>query len=142
MEATEIVRCCGHPLVSASHPTTYEVTTEPGLTRNGHCILAVGADKGAAGLSAGFRHVLCHDAAVLTTILSCQGISVEVRSRGNAAMTLTHPSDLVWRKSQFVCGRTVGICSDRVAATLPRDLVRYLREGKDLVVTMTARRPG
>ena len=67
---------------------------------------------------------------------------VEVRSHGSATMTLDHPTDLVWRRSTFVCGRTIGICSDRVAATLPEDLVRHLKEGRGMTVTMTVTRPG
>lgn len=142
MEATEILHCRGHPLVSARHPTTFEVTRDPDLTAQGHCIVGVGADKGSSGLSAEFRRVLCHDGAALLTVLSCGGITVEVHSSGSAAMSLDHPTDLVWRKSSFVCGRTVGIRSDRVAASLPADLVRNLKAGLEMVVTMTATRPG
>lgn len=142
MEATEVLHCRGHPLVSASHPTTFEVTAEMALTENGHCIIGIGADRGAAGLSPEFRRVLCHDDAVLTTILSCQDVSVTVRSEGSSKMTLGHPTDLVWRKSPFVCDRTVGIRSDRVAASLPSELVRYLKSGEELVVILTATRPG
>jgi len=112
------------------------------LTRNGHCIVGIGADKGALLLSPRFKDVLCHDDASLLTTLSCEEFAVTVHSRGSAAMTLNHPTDLVWRKSNFVCGRTVGILSDHVAATLPEELVIHLRAERPMVVTMTARRPG
>jgi hypothetical protein len=142
MEATEVIRCHGHPLVSASHPTTFEVTVEQVLTKKGHCIIGIGADKGAAGLSPEFKDVLCHDDTALVTTLACEGAEVSVHSLGSKDMTLHHPTDLVWRKSRFVCGRTIGICSDHVAATLPGELVDNLRAGRPLVVTMTAMRPG
>ena len=142
MEATEVIRCHGHPLVSASHPTTFEVTAEETLTKHGHCIIGIRADKGAAGLLPQFKEVLCHDGAELVTTLVCEGIEVAVHSRGTSAMTLTHPTDFVWRKSRFVCGRTIGICSDHVAATLPDELVALLRAGRPLVVTMVATCPG
>jgi hypothetical protein len=142
MEATEVIHCRGHPRVSASHPTTFEVTREDTLTKNGHCIIGVGADKGCQGLSPEFRQILCHDEAVLTTVLSCGGIITEVHSAGSAAMTLDHQRDLIWRKSTFVCGRTIGIRSDRVAATLPTELVALMRAGRLMVVRMTVRRPG
>jgi hypothetical protein len=142
MEATEVIRCHGHPIISANHPTTFEVTTEETLTENGHCIIGIMADKGAAGLSSQFRELLCHDDATLVTTLACRGIAVAVHSRGSRAMTLDHPTDLVWRKSRFVCGRTIGIDTDHVAATLPRDLVTSLQAGRSLVVTMVVTRPG
>lgn len=142
MEATEIIRCRGHPRVSARHRTTFEITAEEHLTESGHCIIGISAEKGARDLSAEFRHALCHDDAVLTTNLACGGVTAEVRSRGSAALTLDHPTDLVWRRSGFTCGRTVGIFSDTVAADLPADLICHLQDGEEMVVTMTVRRPG
>jgi len=142
MEATAIIRCRGHPLVLGTHPTTFEVTAEEHLTAAGNCILATGADTGCAGLPESFKKVLCNDDAVLVTTLSCGGIDVTVRSRGSSAFTLDHPTDMVWRKSTFVCGRTIGILSDRVAATLPRGLIAELAAGKEMRVTLLATRPG
>jgi hypothetical protein len=142
MKATEVIRCHGHPLVSAIHPTTFEVTAEKTLTKNGHCIIGIRADRGAAGLSPEFKEVLCHDDATLVTTLVCEVVEVRVHSLGSKDMTLHHPTDFVWRKSRFVCGRTIGICSDHVAATLPEELVARLKAGRPLVVTMTAMRPG
>ena len=136
MELTERIRCRGHPLVHASHRTTFEVTTEEHLSRQGDCIIGVGADRGAAGLSPGFRHTLADDRAVLVTRLLAGGYSVEVLGRGSSRMTLAHPADLVWRRSGYVDSRTVAIHCDRTAATLPRDLVVVLREGAELVVEM------
>jgi hypothetical protein len=142
MEAQETIRCRGHPLVLSTHPTTFEVTREDHLTRNGNCIIGIAADKGCSGLSPEFRHVLAHDSAVLVTTLVCGDASVEVRSRGSSRMALDHPMDLVWRRSTFVCGRTIGIESDFVAATLPRELIAGLAAGKEMQVFLTAMRPG
>lgn len=142
MEAQETVRCRGHPHVLGTHPTTLEVTCEGHLTKNGNCIIAIGADKGCAGLSSPFKKILAHDDAILVTRLACGNTCAEIRSRGSAAMSLDHPADMVWRKSTFVCGRTVGILSDTVAKTLPRELIHCLERGEELVVTMTAMRPG
>jgi hypothetical protein len=142
MEATEIVRCRGHPFVLGTHPTTFEVTCEDHLTKNGNCIIGVAADKGCAGLSPAFKAVLAHDDAVLVTRLACEGIVVDVRSRGSSRFTLDHPADMVWRKSPFICGRTIGIMSDRAALTLPRALMENLVGGKEMVVTLNATRPG
>jgi hypothetical protein len=49
---------------------------------------------------------------------------------------------MVWRRSTFVCGRTIGIQSDMVAAGLPRELVEHLKLGKEMVVTLEVTRPG
>jgi len=138
MKVRESVVCRGHPNVSGSHRTTFEVTREAHLSPSGHCIIGVCADKGAADLSEEFRHALADRHTVLYTTLTAEECSVCVRSCGHASMTLDHPADLVWRKSGFVCGRTVGIFSDRAAATLPRDLIAVLQEGAELAVEMVA----
>jgi hypothetical protein len=142
MEAEEIIRCHGHPLVLGTHPTTFEVTCGDHLTRSGNCIIGIAADKGCAGLSPSFKSVLAHDDAHLVTTLMCHGEKVEIRSRGSAQMLFSHPTDMVWRKSTFVCGRTIGIRSDYVALTLPKALVQSLKAGKEMVVTLVATRPG
>jgi hypothetical protein len=142
MEAQEIIRCRGHPLVLGTHPTTFEVTCEDHLTKNGNCIIGIAADKGCAGLTPSFKAVLAHDDAVLVTRLACDGIVAEVRSRGSSRLTLDHPADMVWRKSTFVCSRTIGVLSVRSAQTLPRELIKNLARGEEMVVTLTATRPG
>ncbi|MDO8871809.1 MAG: DUF371 domain-containing protein [Methanoregula sp.] len=142
MEAQEIIHCRGHPLVLGTHPTTFEVTCESQLTSNGNCIIGITADKGCAGLSSEFRDLLAHDDARLLTRLRCGEIEVEIHSRGSSQFTLTHPTDMVWRRSTFVCGRTIGILSDKVAATLPDELIKMLIAEKTMVVTLTATRPG
>ena len=141
MNATEVIMARGHPLVRGTHPTTFEVTMEDTLTLNGNCIIAVGADKGAAQLSSQFKSVLSHEGATLLTRLECRGISVEIRSLGGPGLLLDHETDLVWRRSRFCCGRTIGICSDHVALTLPRELIRYLGEGESLRVILVAGSP-
>jgi hypothetical protein len=141
MKATETVIAHGHPLVRGTHPTTFEVTTEEDLTLYGDCIIAVGADKGAAALSPEFRDVLSTEAASLTTRLICRDLCIEVRSTGGKGITLEHPTDLVWRRSSFCCGRTIATGSDFVARTLPRKLIGYLREGATIRVEMIAECP-
>lgn len=137
MEIQETLRCRGHPNITARHPTTLEVTREDHLSSRGDCIVGIGSDKGAAGLSPLFVKALARDDALLVSRFSCQGTVMEIISRGSSAMTFTHPADLVWRKSMFVCGRTVGIRSDSAAGDFPRDLVRLLCDGGDLLVEMT-----
>ena len=142
MEAQEIIRCRGHPLVLGTHPTTFEVTCEAHLTGKGNCIIGIGADKGCAGLSPAFKNVLVRDNAHLLTRLACGEIEVEIHSKGSSQFTLSHPTDMVWRRSTFVCGRTIAILSDHVAATLPEELIEHLAAGKEMVVTLTATCPG
>lgn len=137
MKRTEKIRCFGHYRVTARHPTTFEVTTEDHLTPRGDCIIGIDAESGASGLSPDFKELLCRDDAILSTLLTCDDLEVLVRSRGSRDFSLDHPRDLVWRRSSFVCGRTIGIGSDTAARDLPRELVDLLRQGMELEILMT-----
>ena len=118
------------------------MTVDAHLTSTGNCIIGIAADKGCAGLSSEFKYVLAHDDARLLTRLRCGDAEVEIHSQGSSQFTLNHPSDMVWRRSSFVCGRTIGIHSDKVAATLPDELIKNLIAEKKMVVTLIATRPG
>jgi hypothetical protein len=137
MKVIETIRCRGHPDVISRHSTTFEITKETHLTCKGDCIIAIGADKGASDLSQEFRAALARDDAILVTKLTCGVISVVVTSQGSAGLVLDHPTDMVWRKSRYACGRTVGIGSDQTARTLPRELISCLKKGGELIVEMT-----
>ncbi len=142
MKARDTVRARGHPLIRGTHKTTFEVTRDEALTASGDCIIGIGADKGAADLDPALKAALRDGRAVLTTRLSAGKETIVIRSRGSAALTLDHPADIVWRKSDFTSDRTVGIRSDHAAATLPREFIAALRRGEDLVVELEAEVPG
>jgi hypothetical protein len=142
MKAHEIVHCRGHPHIRGTHPSTFEVTKEEEISLQGDCIIGVGADKGAADLDPAFSHLLKNDQAILTTVLRIGTCETRACSHGNSGFTFAHPRDLVWRRSSYIDARTVGVASDRVAATLPRALIRLLQEEKELVVEMTVVIPG
>jgi hypothetical protein len=128
MAICEEIDAKGHPLVSAAHKTTFEITKESHLTASGDCIIGVAASKGIKDLNDEFQSVLAHDDAMLKTSLICEEYEVVVTSRGSSMMSFDHATDFVWRRSSFVCGRTIGIQSDITAALLPRDLISALKE--------------
>ena len=142
MEAQEIIHCRGHPLVLGTHPTTFEVTREDHLTKNGNCIIGIAADKGCNGLSPAFKHVLSHDDAVLITRLSCDGVTVEVKSRG--------PHCSPWIIRPTWSGDGVHLSADGLSVLCPitwrqpcqKHSLQHLVAGKEMIVTLTAMRPG
>ena len=139
LELNTSIRCRGHPNVTGRHPTTFEITREDHLSCQGDCIIGISAETGASGLPQAFAEALARDDAVLVTRLCCGTHCVTITSRGSRDLTLDHPTDLVWRKSGYVCGRTVGIRSDRAARDLPREIISCLQGGGELVVEMTVR---
>ena len=136
MEAVEVIHCRGHENVLGLHKSTFEITKESELSPQGDCIIGVSADKGAADLSPEFRELMAKDGARLTAVFSAGGVEVTVTSDGGSGISLTHPTDLVWRRSSFVCPRTIGIYSDGTAALLPRELIEVLKTGAEMTVTL------
>jgi len=132
----EVVRARGHSNIRAEHPTTFEITREEELTPRGDCIIAVGADKGARDLSEVFKEAARSEEARITIIIEVPSVGLRevVRAWGHPGLTFEHPTDLVVRKSYFVCGRTVAVGADKAAKDLSRELVRALRDPRTEVI--------
>jgi len=132
----EVVRARGHPNVRATHPITLEITRETHLTPRGDCIIAVGADKGARDLSEAFKRAARREGAriIITIEVPSKGLRATVEARGHPALSFEHPTDIVVRKSDYVCGRTVAIKADKAARDLPRELIEALRDPRAQVL--------
>jgi|Deesub1362A_J573_1020465.scaffolds.fasta_scaffold07927_5 hypothetical protein len=129
-----IIRARGHRNITAKHRTTLEITRETECSLRGDCIVAVSSDKSARDLNDKLRR-------------EAQWLKMEIRLPSGAkeeikgfypGHELTHNEDIVIRKSNFVCGRTLMIKSDKAARDLSRDFVRELRKEIDLEITITS----
>ncbi|MEM0313060.1 MAG: DUF371 domain-containing protein [Candidatus Bathyarchaeia archaeon] len=140
MKISEIIKAKGHENIRATHTSTLEITKERWLTKRGDCIIAVGADKGFADLSRPFKDALRSSSAHLTMLIEAGGIMDVVIAHGSPALILNHPTDMVVRKSSYVCGRTLAVHSDKAAADLSRRLVEQLRvPGGEVHITLTVK---
>jgi len=132
-EYVEVIFAKGHENITATHPTTLEITKDTHLTRMGNCIIAVGADKAIEDLSIEFRKNLAKDASRLTLLIKAGDITETVIAYGSPNLMLEHPSDIVVRKSAYICDRTLAIQADKAARELSRELVNQLRNSKQKV---------
>jgi hypothetical protein len=128
MRITEVIQASGHPKISARHPTTLEITKDDRLTERGDCVIATCASKGCADLSAEFSKLLKNNETCVTLRIEAGNHIETIRGRGNGRLTLDHPNDLVARKSNYVCHRTIMILADKSAQDLDREFVRILRD--------------
>jgi hypothetical protein len=87
----------------------------------------VGSTKGAVDLSPEFKEAARHEhSRIIITIEASDQIEV-INAWGNPRLSLTHLTDFVVRKSEYVCGRTLAIRADKAAKDLSRKLVEKLR---------------
>jgi uncharacterized protein len=133
----ETVRARGHPNVTATHRSTFEVTRDRDIGLAADCIIAVCADRWPAGLSGEFKSVAARDDAKITAEIHCEGHKDTVQGWGSSKMTFTGDRGMVFRVSDFVCGRTVMINADKAARGLDRGLINALASGCDAVIVLT-----
>ncbi|HJW66005.1 MAG TPA: DUF371 domain-containing protein [Candidatus Bathyarchaeia archaeon] len=126
----EEVTASGHENIEATHPTTLEITKEKRLSRRGDCIIVVGADKSFADFSDEFKESLRKPNAKLTLTIEVNGIIEQINAHGSPNLILTHPSDMVVRKSTYVDNRTLAVNADKAASDLSREFVEKLRNQK------------
>jgi len=127
MKIVEVVRARGHEHIRSTHKTTFEITKESTLTKRGDCIIAIGATKGAADLSPEFKEAAKREGAQITITIEAGDVKEVVKAEGSPRLTFLHPTDLVVRKSDYVCGRTIAIKADKAAADFSRGLIRKMQ---------------
>jgi hypothetical protein len=124
--------------VRATHHSTLEFTKETHLSRTGDCIVAVGAEKGLIDLSGEFKESLRRPNAKLTITIEVNGITEQILAHGSPNLLLSHPSDMVVRKSSHVDTRTLAVGANKAARDLSRALAEKLRNPKQRAkITLT-----
>lgn len=139
-EIREVIFSYGHENIQATHKTTLEFTKNQYLSKKGDCIVAVATDKALADLTAEFKEKLRKPHAKLTITIEADGITEQVNARGSPQLILTHLTDMVIRKSDYVCSRTLAVHADKAAQELSRDLVEKLKNPEQKVeITLVVR---
>jgi len=139
-EIREVIFGYGHENMQATHKTTFEFTKDPHLSKKGDCIVAVAADKALADLTAEFKEKLRKPNAKLTITIEADGITEQVNAEGSPQLILTHSTDMVIRKSDYVCSRTLAVHADKAAQDLSRGLLEKLKNSKQKVkITLVVR---
>jgi hypothetical protein len=103
------------------------LTKDRELGPRGDCAVGVEAEKSTADLDPNLKRALRSGSDVVITI-SAGGISEEISAKGHPSLPLDHPNDLVVRRSDFICGRTLAILADKAAVDFSREFVEILRD--------------
>src|SRR3989304_4395215 len=124
----ERITVFGHRNVTGMHGTTLEVTKEEEISKRADCIIGVKADKGIRDLSDDFKRKARERNATIEVTIRIDGLEEKITGKGHPALTFTHETDMVIRKSEFICGRTLMINADKSAMELKRNLVEKLKQ--------------
>lgn len=135
---TETVFGYGHENIQATHRATLEFTKDTHVSKNGDCILVVSANKAPIDLSSAFKENLQKPHAKLTITIEADDIKEQIQAQGSPHLTLTHPREMVIRKSDYASDRTLAVHADKAAKDLSQALVARLKNPKQKVkITLT-----
>ena len=129
----------GHENIRANHKKTIEITKESHLTPRGDCIIGVNAKSGCADLPDKLKIKLKNPDSKVTLSIKVGDEYFVVEGKGHPELILSDSDDIVIRKSDFICPRTLAIKCDKASNSLPRSMVRQLQDPKTIgIFTVTA----
>ena len=130
------IKAKGHENVLSLHKSTFEITKDKDLSLSGDCIIGLDIDKSMEDFPEEFKEKLANDDTKVIVELKTPNASDTIEGYGHHDLTLSHPTDIVCRKSTFVCSRTLMIKSNKAAIDLNRDLIKDLANGESMEVNI------
>jgi hypothetical protein len=124
----------GHHNVTSAHKSTFEVTMDKEIGIRADCIVGVSSEAKLGELPNKLQEAIKNENNIIKVQLETENAFDEITGYGHPELTLNHPTDMVCRKSEFKCSRTLMIKSDKAAIDLKKELIDDLKEGKDLKV--------
>ncbi|MCX8170195.1 MAG: DUF371 domain-containing protein [Candidatus Methanomethyliaceae archaeon] len=117
----------GDPLISALHRTTMEITKHDIKSPKGDCIIATRSELALKDLPEEFKERAKDEKARIGLIIEAGGISEEVWGKGHPKLSFESEHDMIIRKTNFICKRTLMIGANKAAIELNRLLVEVLK---------------
>ena len=118
----------GHSNVKSLHAKTLEITKDDYLTPRGDCIIGIRADKSCADLDEALKDRLRRSLAIVRIEVIVGTESILITGKGDERLKLLSSHDIVIRKTNFVCPRTMSVRTDKAALEMPRKMVKLLQD--------------
>ena len=122
----------GHENIRSNHQMTLEITKEPHLTPRGDCIIGVNAKSSCADLPEELKNKLKNPDSKVNFSIKVGDEEFVMEGKGHPDLILSHTDDIVIRKSDFICPRTLAIKCDKASDLLPRSMVTLLQDPKTI----------
>jgi len=124
------IQFSGHENIRSNHQKTIEITKESHLTPSGDCIIGVNASASCADLPDTIKKKLQDSNSKVNFSIKVGSHEFIVEGRGHENLILTHLEDIVIRKSNFVCPRTLAVKCDKASDLMPREMISLLQNPK------------
>ncbi len=126
----------GHKNVTSFHKSTFEITKDAEIGPTADCIIGVDMDKTMLNFPEEFKDKIANPDTKIIVELKTENGYDEIVGFGHEDLTLTHPTDIVCRKSDYTCPRTLMIRADKAAKDLDLNLIEDLKNEKIMEVTI------
>ena len=125
MKILDIIYASGHKNVSCRHKSTIEITKRENLSKRGDCILAVRASKGCYDLNYDLKTQIWKGSKIKVTI-KVGTIKDSLFGFGSEKLKLFNKSDIVFRTSDYICGRTALINCNKASYQINKEIINAL----------------
>ena len=125
MTILETITAKGHHLIRCTHTTTIELTKDTYLTKNGTCILGIEASKACYDLNQHLKKKIINGEKI-TVIIKVGDATDSFYGFGHKNLTLHSKKDIIFRKSDFLCDRTLLIKCSKSSSELNRKIIKNL----------------
>ena len=126
------IKFSGHENIRSNHQKTIEITKDSELSVRGDCIIGVNATSSCFNLPIDLKEKLQDPKSKVQILIKVDQHEFIICGRGHEDLTLTHTEDIVIRRSDFVCPRTLAVMCDKTADLIPREMVRLLQDPKTI----------
>ena len=130
------IRTKGHKNVTSNHKSTFEITKDSEIGLSADCIIGVDIDNTMLNFPQEFKDKIANSQTKIIVELKTENAYDEITGWGHEDLTLTHPTDIVIRKSDFICPRTLMIRADKAARDLDKNLIEDLKNEQIMEVTI------
>jgi hypothetical protein len=113
--------------VLGNHRNTIEITKDSGISLRADCIIGVAANKACSDLNSKLiEHI--RSRGILKFVITVKNLKFVFSGSGSSELQLTHPTEIVFRKSDFISSRTIALHCDAAAIDLPREMIKLLQD--------------
>jgi hypothetical protein len=116
----------GHENILSTHKTTIELTKAKTLTKKGNCIIGINATKACFDLDSTMKEKIIKASKIKVT-LKVKSFQDSFYGYGNEQLRLSDKQDIVFRKSSYICNRTILINCTKASNEINRKVIEKLK---------------
>jgi hypothetical protein len=117
----------GHENISCIHSSTIELTKDPNVTKRGTCILGIKATKACRDLKEVTKNKI-REGKKFTILIKVDNETEMFYGYGHTNLKLLNSNEMVFRKSDFICDRTVLIRCSKASNDLSKSLIDQIKD--------------